>query len=187
MSKIVLSETCFHASPTLCDVISYHIMSYYLLWASAPTPLPLYFLYYYWSSFSYEFHDRIKYFESLLHSKDIYYFFQFKFFIFVTKSCILVIRKFLFSFFPRLGPKFLLKISLQNGGTHPVVQVNIFISKGVFDLLFPFCSLLTILLLYCHLWHFLIILSKFKLFRRIITCISYFNMILQVILFLFYF
>ena len=86
----------------------------------------------------------------------------------------------------RLGPKFLLKISLQNGGTHPVVQVNIFISKGVFDLIFPFCSLLPISFLYCHLWHFLIILSKFKLFRRIISCISCFSMILQVIIFLFY-
>ena len=57
--------------PLLC-VMSCHVISYYLLWASAPTPLPLYFLYSYWSSFSYEFHDRIKYFESLLHSKDFY-------------------------------------------------------------------------------------------------------------------
>ena len=97
------------------------------------------------------------------------------------------INFFLLFFCSRLGPKFLLKISLQNGGTHPVVQVNIFISEGFFDLLFPFCSLLPILLLYCHLWHFLIILSKFKLFRRIISCISCFNMILQVIIFLFYF
>ena len=94
---------------------------------------------------------------------------------------------FLFFLCSRLGPKFLLKISLQNGGTHPVVQVNIFISKGFFDLIFPFCSLLPILLRHCHLWHFLIILSKFKLFRRIISCISCFNMILQVIIFLFYF
>ena len=57
--------------PLLCVMLC-HIISYNLLWASAPTPLPLYFLYYYWSSFSYEFHDRIKYFKSLLHSKDFY-------------------------------------------------------------------------------------------------------------------